>query len=134
MVAMKREVERESLGRRFQRFCVFVGGIFALSLGFVVGQRLSTDALAMLMGLALGVGVMVPALLLMVWMWRRQDDRQQEQARRRVAQQAPSPPVVVVAPPMFQPGYRDHALGYDQGAWNPAPQERKFTIVGGGEV
>ncbi len=123
--------ERESLGTRFKRFLTWFGMLFVLTAGVVVTQRLRADALALLVGLSVGVAVMAPSLLLLWMLWRRQETRLQERAS---AMPAPiSPPVVVIAPSML-PGYgQQRSLAWDNNAnaaWAMAPAERKFTIVG----
>lgn len=124
--------EQESLGKRLGRLGVLLGVVFALAAGVVVTQRLSSDALSLLLGLACGVGAMAPTLLLGAVLWRRQEERLREQ--RSAAPASAQPPVVVIAPPML-PGYGAQypALPEQPLAWTPSRQERKFTMVGGEE-
>ncbi len=127
-----------SLGQRVGRFVLLVGAIFAITAGVVVTQRLSDDALALLLGLACGVLVMIPTAGIGLLLWRRESARQQRYAR---SEPTGSPPVIVVTPSAL-PGYgaQRPALGqsgpgeYGDGAWTMAPRrERNFTIVGGEE-
>ena len=117
----------EPLGRRVGRFFALLGALFAIVAAVVITQRLSEDALALLVGLACGIGAMLPTLLVGAALWRRQEVRQEQQARR--APQSPS--IVVVAPPAL-PGYgaQRPALDYDAQAWLPRAQQRQFMIVG----
>lgn len=124
-------MEQESLGVRFKRFVTLLGMVTVISLVIVVTERLSDDALALLVGLAAGIAAMTPALLLLGVLWRRHELRLQE---RLTAPQwgTPSPPVIVVAPPML-PGYGEQRQeSWKANAlWTTGPVERKFTVVGG---
>ncbi len=126
--------ERPSVGQRLGRFALFVVVLFVVTVTVIVTQRLSDDALALLVGLGAGVVFMVPPLFIMVLVWRRQELRREDRWSER--QQAAQPSVVVVAPPAFPgygPGYgrQQSALPYENLAPWSAPAERKFTIVGG---
>ncbi|MGC9399405.1 MAG: hypothetical protein ACP5HM_09745 [Anaerolineae bacterium] len=128
------EEERPSLGKRIRHFFTLVGAIFALTVGVMVAQRLSADAIALLIGLTAGVAVMIPLLALLVFIWRRQESRYEEGNRRGQASQQPQ--IIVVSPPLL-PGYGQQppALGDHREEahvhWSMAPAERHFTIVGG---
>ena len=125
---------RESLGKRLGRFVVMLGTVAVVVGVVVVTQRLSQDSLALLVGLACGVSAMLPTIGLALLVWRREDTRQ------RSMQQNPQamPPVVVVAPqalPGFgmQPSLPAPAQQAASWQWQPAANERTFTIVGGEE-
>ena len=126
---------REPLRKRFGRFVAMIGLVFAVTLAVVVTQRLSQDSLALIVGLTCGVAAMLPTILLVLFVWRR------EMTRQTAAQHSmsPTPPVVVVAPQAL-PGYGPQQPGYNYGnpnaawQWGGAPQpERTFTMVGGEE-
>lgn len=121
--------ERDSVGKRIKRFLVLMGSISAITAGVVIAQRLSSDALALLIGLVAGVAVMIPSLLLLGFLWHRQETRT-EAAWRGAAN--PPPSVVVVAPPMLPPYGNQRPALWDAGAasWPMVQAERKFTIVG----
>lgn len=137
--------EQESLSGRIERFVGLVGAIFAVTIAVLVTQRLSRDALAMLIGLACGIGAITPTALLGLWLWQREMKRAARQAQEQAlvlqrAAQVPapqSPPVVVIAPPgMGAPGYGygQRSLENPYAAWGqPSSAERRFTIVGGEE-
>lgn len=126
---------QESLGSRLSKFALFCGAIFAVTLGVVISQRLSEDALALLVGLGCGVLAMTPMLGMGLLLWRREDKR-----HAQPFPQMQSPPVIVVTPQAL-PGYgaqMNPALPAPeqlQGAWpwNSGATERRFTIVGGEE-
>jgi Na+/proline symporter len=122
---------REPLGKRLGRFVALLGVVFAVTAVVVITQRLSQDSLALLVGLACGVGAMLPTILLGLFLWRREITRQ---ATQRTPYGAP--PVVIVTPQALpgyglqQPAFGDANMAWQ---WNNAQQDRTFTIVGGEE-
>lgn len=125
---------REPLGKRVGRFIALLS-IVAVAVGVVVvTQRLSQDSLALLVGLSCGVAAMLPTIGLAVLFWRREEARRQSMQQHTQA----SPPVVVVAPqglPGYgvQPSLPAPAQQVAPWQWQPAANERTFTIVGGEE-
>ncbi len=124
--------EREPLGKRIKRFVSLVVIVLTITTAVIVTQRLSSDALALLIGLIAGIAVMVPMIAFLIFIWRRQEMRRQEQNNRQGSTHPPQ--VVVVSPPVL-PGYSANRPAlWDQnqsGNWALAPNERNFTIVGG---
>ena len=129
------QVNIEPLGKRIGRFVTLMGMIFAVSGGVVVTQRLSEDALALLLGLSCGVAVMVPTVVLGgLWMKRELGQKGSRQ-RAMDNQQTMGQPQIVVVAPQSLPGYGQN---YGQSAptampaqWQPVPVAREFKIVGG---
>jgi len=125
------EEEREPLGARIKRFFSLIGIVFAITVGIIVTQRLSNDALALLIGLTAGVVVMVPLVALLIYILRRQEINRREEIRSSSRNQ---PQVVVVAPPAMQ-GYGSNQMALwnqaRQNNWQMSRAEREFTIVGG---
>jgi hypothetical protein len=71
--------------------------VFVVALAFIVGNRLSDEAMAVLAGAVCGVGAAIPASLLVFAVSRQRN----EDNKRRVqpsASQSVYPPVVIVAP------------------------------------
>ena len=117
---------------------------FAISMGITIGQRLSSEAMAMMMGFIVGVAASVPTCYAVVWAMTR-----------NLTVPPPAPPapppetrvVVVSAPPnsaptnasptpqpspvynAASPFISPHATPIQQIA-NP---QRKFTVIGGSE-
>lgn len=123
----------EPLGKRIGRFVVLMGVIFAISAGVVVTQRLSKDALAMLLGLSCGIAAMLPTLMLGgFWLKRELEVRKDTQYQ---LDKAYVPPPVIVVTPQGLPGYGQipqTALSSPAPSyWQPSQMEREFTIVGG---
>jgi hypothetical protein len=103
-----------------------MGIAFAVTLGFIVGTRLSDEALAVLAGAVCGVGAAIPTSLLVVMVSRRRDERVPPPAQPTV-QHGMYPPVVVVAPPGGQAGTRDWGMSSPP---LTMPTQRQFTVVG----
>lgn len=72
-----------------------VGVVFVVALAVIIGQRMSTDAMAVVIGVIFGVVASIPTSLLVVLVTRRAQERELETARRNVDR---VPPVVVVNP------------------------------------
>lgn len=72
---------------------------FGVVLAVIIGQRMSTDAMAVVIGVAVGVAASVPTSLLLVALLRRQrqpfDDYRAPEYNQR---QLPQPPVIVINP------------------------------------
>jgi len=133
-------MNEDSIGKRVGRFITLLSCVFALTVGVVATQRLSADALALLIGLACGVAALLPTFALGIFMWRREEtQRHAHPALPSTGTTAAAPPVIVVTPSLL-PGYgmsprpalNDAATG-GLWAWDTAPAERKFTVVGGEE-
>ena len=113
---------------------------FSVTLALIIGQRLSTEAMAVLMGVVAGVAASIPTSLIVVWIAMQSLVKQMPAPhpapRAEPPPQTDSTRVVVVHQPMPAPGY-------PQSGWNayqptdtypamPAPRPpRKFTVIGG---
>jgi len=84
----------------------------------VVSYRLSTDALALIVGVLLGLLVMVPVLAVLIWVLRGQVRGATEGAYR--SSTTPLPPVIVVQSP--PPSYPFSPQAY---SLPPAPAEAR---------
>ena len=133
---------------------IMLAGIFA----FIVGQRLSADAVGMAVGVLFGVLAGIPAALLMLATGRRrqeaeyEDDEQEEEidpysVRRRRGQGAygampPQAPVIVFAPPATPSGapygytnqyvapHAAHPPALPGPTAHPGDARRTFKVVG----
>ena len=100
---------------------------FTVTLGIVVGSRLSSEAMAVVVGTVVGVLAGIPAsvLLLIVVRRLREEPAQQPQPR-----QPAYPPVIVINPNAGQPNQPPNPF-YDPPASGPAGYfPREFRIVG----
>ena len=108
-------------GSSLRQVAVILGVAFVVALAVMVGKRMSADALAIVVGIAVGmVATLPPTLLLLVVLLRR------ERPPRENQEQA-YPPVVILqggAPQALPPGM-------PQGYWPSAtpPLRREFQLV-----
>jgi hypothetical protein len=65
---------------------------FAVTLAVIVGNRMSTDAMAVVIGIVCGVGASIPTSLLILAVASRRETREERRG------QAAFPPVVIVNP------------------------------------
>lgn len=109
---------------------------FGVVLALIIGQRMSTDAMAVVIGVAVGVAASVPTSLLLVALMRRQraDERTGWRAEAGPAYpQLPQPPVIVVNPGQWM----GQTGGQQQYVPLPPPQMamdgglRRLRVVGG---
>lgn len=106
-----------------------VGG-FAIALGVVVGNRLSSEAMAVVVGVMCGVLASIPVSVMVLVLTRRLNGASRSGASVPVAQGMAYPPVIVI-----QPDGRRHdsrfALPWDAPAGvEKQPWQRSFTVVG----
>jgi len=96
---------------------------FAVTLAIVVGKRMSTDAMAVVIGVACGVLASIPASLSILAVSNRREERQ-------VQRRGDYPPVVIVNPGSSQPRYLQPPLptAFSSG------QEREFRVIGDEDV
>jgi len=96
---------------------------FAVTLAVIIGQRMSTDAMAVVIGVACGVMASIPTSLLILAVSNRRGERE-------VRQRRDYPPVVIVSPGNNQPRYLQPPF--------PTPpsqgQERQFKVIGDEDV
>ena len=118
--------DRDRSWNRLKIFAGLTGMVFAVTLAWVIGNRLSSEALAVLAGTVCGVGAAIPTSLIVVMVSRRRDARAQPSAQP-VMQQGAYPPVVVVTPSGGQQ-WSPNAGGFS--APLAPPVQRQFTVVG----
>jgi hypothetical protein len=113
---------------------------FAITLAIIIGQRLSTEAMAVLMGVVAGVAASIPTSLIVVWIAMQTMVKPQYTARPEPRGEAHSEPPRVVVVQQPAPGSAP-APAYAQPNWGVAPYPlmpavaprppRKFTVIGG---
>jgi hypothetical protein len=105
---------------------------FAVTLAIIIGQRMSTDAMAVVIGVGCGVLASIPTSLLILAVSGRRGEREVRQQRRDY------PPVVIVNPANNQPGYLQRFDGLTTRPPFQAPliqgQERQFRVIGDEDV
>lgn len=120
------------------RYLLLGGLIFVAFAGWSIGEKLSSDALGMAVGLLFGLLASIPAALLVLATSRRA--RRARPGGQVPAPQQPQPPVIVVAaPPAAGYGYPQQFAPYGVGDQRslPASQriidaqpQRQFRVVG----
>lgn len=131
------------------RFILLVLGLaFVVTLAVIVGQRLSAEAMAVMVGVVAGVAASIPTSLLVVWF----ANRALLTARATVEMPAPMPAprpapaaeppqqILVMASPANLPAAYQNAMPYPMNnatggyASMPlAPTARQFTVIGGAD-
>jgi hypothetical protein len=122
---------------KFKIIFLFALTAFAISMGVTIGQRLSSEAMAMMMGFIVGVAASVPTCFAIVWAFTR-----------NLTMPPPPPPpetrvVVVSAPPNTNTTSTtppQPVPSFNAAPTYPAPNatiqhlanaQRKFTVIGG---
>jgi hypothetical protein len=118
-----------------KRGVIIVGAVFAVALAVVIGERMSADAMGVVVGVVCGVLASVPSSLVLIWaLVRRTQGREAEAAARLGQGSSPYPPVVVVNP---GPGYGMSGYGLPpMGSHSLAAPggPRSFKVVGDEET
>ncbi len=95
---------------------------FTITLAIMIGQRLSSEALSILLGVVIGVAASLPSSLIMVWALKRTQPPP-----------ASSEPRIVIVPPPATP---QPFLPPAPNLWNtprPDSPKRQFIVIGGDE-
>ncbi len=111
--------------------------IFAATLAYVVGIRLSESAMAVVIGVMFGVAASIPTSIILILTLRHaQNPRSSSQPQDSIS--VPQPPTIIVAPPGTHPmmGARNSWQTsnmylpplYDD--WEDRHERRRFHIVG----
>jgi hypothetical protein len=112
---------------------------FAVTLAIVIGERMSSEAMAVLMGVVAGVAASIPTSLIVVWiaakvMLKPNGPAPVEPPRVVVMQQPAPAPQPASAPAYGYPSPQQYP-GWGGGPAYPAvaapPMPRKFTVIGG---
>lgn len=98
--------------------------LFAVTLAVMIGLRLSTDALAVIIGVLFGIAASVPATLLLLFLMMRQ------QKQELPPPMTGYPPVVVINGQEKGPTYAPPALP----SFTNGTGSRKWTVIGDEET
>lgn len=132
------------------RFVLLILGLaFVVTLAVIVGQRLSAEAMAVMVGVVAGVAASIPTSLLVVWFANRAllTSRATMEMPAPVPAPRPAPhaeppqQILVMAPPANLPAAYQNAMPYPIntgiGAYATmpaAPTARQFTVIGGADT
>jgi hypothetical protein len=120
-------------GRGMRQLIALLALAFVVTLGVVVGTRMSSDAIAVLVGVIAGVAASIPCALLLVVVTRRREGEEEDDLYEepRYEPSRAVPPVIVVTPGAQQPQWPYGAL-----YGNPPQLEggrggrRQFRVMG----
>jgi hypothetical protein len=102
---------------------------FGVALAVIIGVRLEQAALAVVVGVACGVGASIPASLVIVSLLRRRAAQEERRQAQRVEhERAPAPPVVVIAPPQIP--QLPQSTNWPGAYGSAVPVQRHFAIIG----
>ncbi len=108
---------------------------FGVAMAVIIGERMSTDAMAVVIGVAVGVAASVPTSLLLVALLRR--ERKTWQAQGQPPEQPnygslPQPPVIVLNPSDFmnQRGNQPPPVPLPPPEWGGDGGLRRLRVVG----
>jgi len=109
-----------------KRGLVVISLAVGITFTIILGIRISTDALAVIVGVALGILASVPTTVIVMFIITRQQSRLQ----RFTTQASQPPPVIVVNAADRNQPYLPPALP----ASTPASGPRKWTVIGDEET
>ncbi len=120
------------------RLMIMLGMIaFGITLAIIIGQRLTTEAMAVLMGVVAGVVASIPTSLIVVWIAMQTMVKRDPEPRPEPRVEPPrpeAPRVIVMQQPQPVPaqayGYPLHP-GWSASSYPAMPAPRKFTVIGG---
>ncbi|MBN1219649.1 MAG: hypothetical protein JXM69_12030 [Anaerolineae bacterium] len=110
-----------------KRSFLIIGIIFIVTLAVIFGFRASADAVAVVIGVLLGVAASIPTTLLLVYVLARQPNR----LDRTTQAMPPQPPVFVINASDKPQSYSLPAL---PAPYPPAENGRKWTVIGDSET
>ena len=113
-----------------------IGIVFAATLAYVVGNRLSNEAMAVVVGALCGISASIPVSIALFIAasknWGRTEQLGEEPSDYAARPYAPQPPFIVVAPPQFsQPHYPQALSSYFPTSMpSNTIEARDFKIIG----
>lgn len=111
-----------------KRFLYIMSGLFMVSLGIVVGLRMSADAMAVIIGVIFGLLATVPSMVLLLHTLRQKNTEQMQMQQQRQMNQYP--PVVVVNSPPNGTNYGAPGNPLNSQPFLSPNNERSFKVVG----
>ena len=130
-------------GRGIRQLIVLLALAFVVTLGVVVGTRMSSDAIAVLVGVIAGVAASIPCALLLMAVTRRREpqedasyeDAPYDGARYDDPRYRQAPPVIVVTPGAMPQQQLPYGSPYGYAGQQPGTgmhvsQRRQFRVMG----
>ena len=116
-----------------RQIAILLGLVFVVVLAIVVGKQMSTEAMAVVVGVVCGVAASIPTSVLLLVAFGRRDRQSCEEIERR-NRQRDYPPVVVIqggAPQALSPAQQ---AGYWPAPMPGSATNRQFHVVGGDDL
>lgn len=110
-----------------------------ITLAIIIGQRMSTDAMAVMVGVVFGVAASIPTSLFIALATRSKNRAEAPYRRDDYQPSAPAPQIYVVAPGQVAPGMglpagrAPQQLAQPMGAFYPTEPSRRYKVVGEAE-
>lgn len=112
-----------------KRYAMILLGLFTIAMAITIALRMTPDAMAVIVGIILGMFATIPTSLVLLYTIRQRDKQQFDPRQQQHPNQYP--PVVVVNSPPNGPGYNAGPINANGGSFLPAPSgERSFKVVG----
>lgn len=102
-----------------------------VTLAIIIGQRMSTDAMAVMVGVVFGVAASIPTSLLIAMAMRGSRRHDDPPYRRTDYQPTPPPPQIYVVNPGAYPGSNEPAqIAAPQQQFSMPVPNRRWVVVG----
>lgn len=117
-----------------RNFLIPLGLAFGVALALIIGDKLSSDSMAVILGVAVGVAASVPMSLLLVTMMRREQRGSQigvQPPPQSYGPPAMPPPVYLLQPGQY-PGHPQQDPGdqvWESGRFNPLRQPGQLSAA-----
>ncbi len=116
---------------------IVAGVAFAVALAYVVGSRLSNEAIAVVVGAVCGISASVPVSIALVIAssnhWGKREEPNEPYYDPSPRRYMPQPPVIIMTQPQQQMpyGYPQNPYYFPVQAAQPSVEPRDFKIIGG---
>lgn len=114
------------------------GVAFAVTLAVIVGQRLSSEAMAVMVGVVAGVAASIPTSLIVVWVATRSAGHRSVEVSREAPVPQERPQMIVLhqppAPAFAPAGYATAQQPGFAPQWPYIAPPRNYTFIGGAET
>jgi len=116
---------------------IIAGAAFAVALAYVVGSRLSNEAIAVVVGAVCGISASIPVSIALVIAssthWGRREEPSEPYYDPSPRRYIPQPPVIIMTQPQQQMpySYPPNPYYYPAQSMQSSAEPREFKIVGG---
>ncbi|MBI5028951.1 MAG: hypothetical protein HZB51_00385 [Chloroflexi bacterium] len=116
---------------------IVAGAAFAVALAYVVGSRMSNEAIAVIVGAICGISASIPVSIALVIAssnhWGRREEPSESYYDPSPRRYVPQPPVIIMSSPQPQmpSGYPQNPYYFPAQSAQPSVEPREFKIIGG---